>query len=422
MSPVLSFDILALIIDIVGEDEDTALLKVLALVCRSFLEMCSKYLFATVDLRDAVQRRRKPSSKKGFIKLLESRPEIVKYIRKLMYKVGVNDRFQSLPTDSESSLINVDDDLLSPILPNSLRSIPRLNYLEIYASYLDWNTMDSLLTSAFLHLMNLPSMNHIDLTCINNFPLDILSYSVNLLRLDLTQVVCVDPLEEDGSPGYVVQSEITPKIRVLHISESFETTMKLVLAKTPDGRPAFKFVDLRQLSIAFTQIEDKRFFQHFLQNAMFLHKLELSLATDQNLVGLHHVLFLRARTLKIFQLSINLQTSGPDVLPLGGLCGELEAMAGRNMLESLSFDVLVELRHTEDFIGPIIQGIETALVKPGCWPALKEVNLKLICLSTVTDEIGDKFCDSLQSLPEKYLSHLSEHNSIDFDYTTESWT
>ena len=53
MSLVLPFEIITLIIDIVGENEDTDLLKELALVSHSFLKICSRHLFATVELHDA---------------------------------------------------------------------------------------------------------------------------------------------------------------------------------------------------------------------------------------------------------------------------------------------------------------------------------------------------------------------------------
>ena len=85
MSPVLPFDVIALIIDVVGENEDTNLLKKLALVSHSFLQICSKHLFATVVLHDAVPTHLLASSKKGFVKLLKSRPDVVKYIRKFIY-------------------------------------------------------------------------------------------------------------------------------------------------------------------------------------------------------------------------------------------------------------------------------------------------------------------------------------------------
>jgi hypothetical protein len=86
-------NIIALIIDIIGEDGDKNLLKELALVSHSFHEICSKYLFATVELRDAGLWHPIPFSKMGFVKLLESRPDVVKYICKLTYEVGYHDKF-----------------------------------------------------------------------------------------------------------------------------------------------------------------------------------------------------------------------------------------------------------------------------------------------------------------------------------------
>ena len=67
-----SFDIIALIIDIVGGNNDTNLLKKLVLVSHFFLQICSRHLFATVELHDADPMCHVASSKKGFIKLLES--------------------------------------------------------------------------------------------------------------------------------------------------------------------------------------------------------------------------------------------------------------------------------------------------------------------------------------------------------------
>ena len=155
MSPVLPFDIFALIIDIVGENKDTKLLKELALVSHSLHQICIKHLFANVDLYEY--------SKKGFVKLVKSRPNVVYYIRKLTYKVSSK---------------NSDDHLLAPILSNFLPTISRLNCLAINGSNFHWKELDSSLTSAFLHLMSLPTINHIDLSYIKNFPLSSFASSV----------------------------------------------------------------------------------------------------------------------------------------------------------------------------------------------------------------------------------------------------
>ena len=85
MSPVLPFDILTVIIDIVEENKDTDLLKELALVSHSFLHICREHLFATVELNSSSYLTESP--KRAFVKLLESNPDVVKYIRKLTYIV-----------------------------------------------------------------------------------------------------------------------------------------------------------------------------------------------------------------------------------------------------------------------------------------------------------------------------------------------
>ena len=138
MSSVLPFDIIALIIiDGIGKNKDIILLKELALVSHSFLQICSKHLFATVELHDAVSTRH-ASSKRRFVKPLKNRPDVVRYIRKLTYKVITLTPGHHPPAPSFES----DDHLLSPILPNFLRTISRLNCLSIDGSNYDRNTLD----------------------------------------------------------------------------------------------------------------------------------------------------------------------------------------------------------------------------------------------------------------------------------------
>jgi hypothetical protein len=379
MSPVLPFDVIALIIDIVGENNPNLLIE-LALVSHSFLQICSKHLFATVKLHDANSHYGIASSKEGFIKLLTSRPNVVKYIRNLAYKVG------STKFDSHKFVMNGDHHL-SPILPNFLRTISCLNCLTL--DQLDWNTLNASLISAFLYLMHLPTINRINLSYIWNFPLSNLTPSVNLRRLDISDL---EPLEEDGSLETVVQSELMPKIHEFNTSGSDMLMTKLLHTKRQDGRPAFNFTDLRRLSMSLARFDDERNIRYLLQNAKLLEELNLSV----DLTELIH------------DVSVH--------LPLAWLCKELEAMAGHNMLESLSLVVTVDVHESEDFIGPIIQGVEKELVKPG-WSALRQVSFIVL----ITDENGSgnvpELCEALQSLPDKYLGRLSNLESVAFNYS-----
>ena len=394
MSSVLPFEIITLIIDIVGENEDTNLLKELALVSHSFLQICSKHLFAVIELDDACL-----SSKRGFVKLLKSRPEVVKHIRKLTYK-----------TENNYPSFVDDDRLLSSILPNLLRSIPHLNCLIITTSgsvwKMDWKKLDSSLTSALLHLMHLPTINCIDLSYMEKFPLSNLIPCVNLLRLDL---LCLSYTHEDDDDSFeIVPSEVMPKLREFRTSGSSLLTRKLLHAKMQDGRPAFNLMNLRRL-LLYDQFEDEWNIQYLLQNANLLEELRLPDGLGQGIVGLHDILSLTACTLKVLHLTMPFHSYVSVSLPIR-LCEELEAMAGHNVLEALTFEI--GTTYAEECIGNIIQKVGEVLVKPG-WSDLRHVSFEVACLD------GAKL-EALRSLIiEKYLSHFSELESVAFDYSVD---
>ena len=419
MSPVLPFDIISLVIDIVGENKDTNLLKELALVSHSFLQISSKHLFATVELGGIPGLPAyRVASKKGFVKLLQSRPDVVKYIRKLTYNLGY-DRMADISPESfklQSSNFNDDDNLLSPILPNFLRTISHLNCLTITTTgaVLDWTKLNSSLTSAFLHLMYLPTINHIALSCLHNFPLSSLTPSVNLHRLDIFKLSSFTPRKEDSSPEIDVQLEMMPKIRDLRILWSSRLTAKLLLAKTQDGRPAFNIMDLRRLSISSDLRKDEQNIRYLLQNAKLLENFNLSVGHRQTIVGLHDILSPSPRNLKVLGLILVLVYDRFVPRLLAELCKELEAMAGHNMLEALSFEVSINIisPEPEDFIGSMIQKLEEVLlVKPG-WSALREVSLKVIIPHGRDGErlFADKYVIG-------QLSSSSKSESVAFNYS-----
>ena len=373
MSSVLHYDIIAQIIDIVGENYDINLIKELALVSHSFNQICGKHLFATVDLYDDIPIKQ-ASSKKGFVKLLKRRPEVVKYIRKLTYNLEYNDSFHASSFSSTNPCSDHDDNLLSLVLPNFLRTISFLSCLTITARTLEWwSTVHSSLTSALLHLMHLPTINHIDLSSIDDFPLSSLTTTgfVNLRRLDIFSLTF-----KDDVPDIVVPSEM--KIREFHTLRSSLLTTKLLRAETQDGQPVFNFMDLRRLSIDLScYIRDEWNLRYLLQNARSLKEL-----------GLAVCVFTVFGQLALFET--------------------LEAMTGNNMLEVFSLELLPKGSETEDFIGSTFQAVEEMLIKPG-WSALRQVSFKVASMRP------DLF-DALQSIPERYLSHILKLESVYFSY------
>ena len=155
------------------------------------------------------------------------------------YRIGFNTDFcKRYPSYSD------DYDLLSPILPNSLRTIPLLTCLTIAAEYAA--TLDSSLTSALLHLMHLPTIYYIEISSIRNVPLSGLTSSDNLHRLNISHLF--DAGREDGS------------LEIVQLRRFFanSVTMKLLHANLQDDRPAFNFMDLRRLSISSIRSEDEQ--------------------------------------------------------------------------------------------------------------------------------------------------------------------
>ena len=198
-----------------------------------------------------------------------------------------------------------------------------------------------------------------------------------------------------------------PKIREFNTSSSYLPTKKLLEVKGQDGRPAFNFMDLRQLSISLFHYEDNENVQCLLEKAKLLERLCLSVDVGQSLVG---VLSTSARTLKVLDLTVPIHQH--RVPPLAGLCEELEAMAGHNTLEVLSFEVLVDSNYTVDSVGSTIQEVENVLVKPG-WSALRQISFKLKIVVCG----GRAELTVLQSLPDKYLTRLSKLESVAFNYS-----
>ena len=412
MSPVLPFDIFTLIIDIAGENEDTHLLKVLALVSYSFLQICRKYLFATIKLENPSWS----SSKRGFVKLLQSRPDLVKFIRKLTYKFC-----HDLISTRYSQSFDDECFLLSSLLPNFLRSIPRLNRLKITIPKTnldshDWKKMDSSLTSALLHLMHLPTINRIDLIGIENFPLSSLITCINLRRLNIASLPMRHAHDEDDDSFEIFQSEVMPKLREFHTSRSSVQTRKLLRAKMQDGRPAFNLMNLRRLSLCADESEDKSDFPYLLRNAKSLKVLQLH--SRGSMAGLHDILSPIACTLKVLHLksTIYFYRSTDVFMHTRRMCEDLEAMAGHNKFEALTYEIMVAytLRGIGDFIGTIVQKVVEVLVKPG-WSALRQVSFKVTR--------GDREeLEVLRSLTDICLSHLSKLESVQVAFSCTNRT
>jgi len=277
----------------------------------------------------------------------------------------------------------------------------------------EWITLDSSLTSALFHLMRLPTVNHIELSFIPDFPLASFTPSVNLLRFDILFCLCPGEFEDVDVLEVVVQS--MPRIREFRTSRSALLTSRLLHAKREDGQPVIDFTELRRLSIC---LNDEENIRYLLQNAKLLEILHLSVENHQDLVGIHDILFTSAPTLKVIDMTISCDNFG--LPPLAVLCEELEAMAGNNVLETLSFKIPLGGDETGDSVGSAVQNVAKILVNPG-WSRLRQVSFKISipCCRDISWVDSAELFEALQTLPDKYLSHPPKPKSFNtFNYST----
>jgi hypothetical protein len=118
---------------------------------------------------------------------------------------------------------------------------------------------------------------------------------------------------------------MAPKIREFHTELSFQLMKTLLHAKRQDGQPAFDFMDLRRLSMSFTQSEDCQNFRYLLQNAKLLEELHLKVGGAASLAGLDVLFSTSVRNLKVLDWTVAFSS-----YPLVVLCRKLEAMAGHD--------------------------------------------------------------------------------------------
>jgi len=135
-------------------------------------------------------------------------------------------------------------------------------------------------------------------------------------------------------------------------------------------------------------------------------------------VGLRDILSSRTSALKVLDFTVSASAWYDSLnLRLAGLCEGWEAMAGHNMLESLSFDLQVDDQgETEDSIGSEVQRMEKVLVKPG-WSALRQVSFKITLIHWGTGPNLELYNALVQSFPDKFLNYLSKLDSVAFDYS-----
>ena len=251
--PILvPLEVVEQIIDIVGaktqgyydQFEDFPSLQACALVCHSFLALCRKHIFASVNLN----RRRPISTSDDLNRLLSNSPHLAVYIRKLDYEFNEN---EFLPERL-------------PWLSSMFKKLVKLQQLKIgyYSSSwrtsgrLDW--MSSSERNILLPLLHLPTLTSISLSEIQNFPLADLAGCVNLKRLRICSLEC-----STGVGKFLEALPVTPVMLEqlviydgnIKFLQRTKLLQRLYHARRPDGKPIIDFSSLKKILVMVTRLD-----------------------------------------------------------------------------------------------------------------------------------------------------------------------
>jgi len=318
-------DIIEIIIDILAENKDMASLKTCSLVCRAFSSICQKHIFSSVKLNSTKGPNHPPTRK--FMRLLDKNPSIAGYVRSLDYV----SRF-----DGQRG-------------PPILQRLHRVNNFTFgfndYQRYMegkqDWEKITPSLKSSLATFIQSNSIVELSLFNIRNLPVTILMYFPHLLRLGLQHVSMADiPLSKA-----FYKPKKAPKLVSIWIRNSSLGTIRKYLR--PGVVPILDLTGLEDLSVV---LEDGPtgidVIKHLLMPSENLKSLSFSGAyPDLDFKGNFASVLTPGslKTLKTVKVFPMLETEETD--PYIHFSQELEKIAGKNVLETLLFEIDIETDH-----------------------------------------------------------------------------
>lgn len=119
------------------------------------------------------------------------------------------------------------------------------------------------------------------------------------------------------------------------------------------------------------------------------------------------------QTLKHFHLKTLFAEATGSVDPLAGLCNELEDMKNKNIIETITIGVSIDI-DSDCRRGDEWGRLDTALAQPG-WPKLQRVLLKIVVWSY--ERADDELERALKKLPQTQFPNLSSSKSPSFEFS-----
>jgi hypothetical protein len=257
-TPILPFETEQTIIDLLAEDDENhSALKTCSLVCKAFLHMCRKHIFASIILDNPNAVHPSPTTH-ALAVLLSERPEIADYVLKLEFNFRVGD-------------------LISPSIQESLKRISRLAFLTVrhhntfYRPKFDWS--DNPIRSTLLHLLHLPTLTHFRLFGVKNFVVSDLIHCLNLKYLNIG--LWTTGATETTFPAALPDHPIQPN-EIVAGTGAAPTIMKLCTTRRPDGQSLIDFRSLSKITMVLDESNDGQASQELFRRCNALTDVHIS--------------------------------------------------------------------------------------------------------------------------------------------------
>ena len=379
--PVLPLDVIDNIIDILFNDDTKSLpyVKAFSLTCQSFLPLCRKHMFSSISIHIG-----------DFFLNDEVRflLDIARYVRRL--NILIDHRY----CKSECSFDQVSRQL------TGLKSIT-IWCSSQWGSSMFWKDISSSARCSLLSLIHLPTLTHLDLKQIHDFPISALITCTNLKHLAVNGHLIAD--ENDDALSSVSHKPIQLEV--------FETTvtltvLKLLASKCSDGRPVLDFTLLKKVLLVFKQHGTDQTGQ-ILSGTQQLRDISLTFLIGFGRMAIAEMVTPSLQTLKRLHLTFK-GWSFTD--PVSDLCDELNKISGKNRLECIEIE--------SDYLSLEMCGLEEVFLSSG-WLMLKRVSL------TVTIHVLEENSPStriIESALQERLPGLMSSKNFDFLFTVQEET
>jgi hypothetical protein len=224
-------------------------LQACSLVSQSVLFLCRPHLFSSITIKIGTDELHDPEA---FGRLLLKTPEIARYIRNL--SVILRD---DPPLYLEDPLSVWHRSRLSGVFSNVFDQVPHqltgLQSLTFWRSPhyavpdVDWNKMTLSMQLSLLKLVHLPTLTHLKLGWIQNFPISNLISCTHLKHLSAEALLIIlDEHDNPSSPhGHMQLQELD-----IHI-HGIPPISELLITRDSDGRSVLDLSGLERLTVTF---------------------------------------------------------------------------------------------------------------------------------------------------------------------------